>query len=487
MDKSCANHPESMALATCKACEKSICLMCVVDEKEGTFCSSDCHSAFANGQEVPKFVAAAVESVAPAGGGVKKIDSIFDDEPSAPASSGDELHAPPSDDPMPIVAEGTKWRPIGQPCQNHTDTPAVANCDRCSKPVCALCLLEASQGTFCSADCMGAVAQQPAAQHAPAERAALQGRPVVQYKISNKSGRRGSNTGVIVAATVILIAAAAAGIYYGWNSFSFQPTDPVKDPVVENPVTPTNPTNPEVVKNPTVTPDVVKPPVENTNPNPAVGVKDPPPVYYAPRIKKPIKPVANLTRAINPWSELEPGTWYRIRSVRGGQVSYTDIGLKEKGKDFYVLNRQTAANGQAAPASDERTAVPTLYIRGEESFTYENQNFLCEIRSPGLEETAAKFWTLLSGKNQGTVIKSVTPEGSFTAARVWEHAIKVKGETLECLVVEGPQKTGASSAYVKRWYCGMNPLILVRMESDAESFALIDQGSDWSKRPAFPK
>ena len=62
MDKSCANHPESMALATCKACEKSVCLMCVVDEKEGTFCSADCHTAFANGQEVPKFVGAATES-----------------------------------------------------------------------------------------------------------------------------------------------------------------------------------------------------------------------------------------------------------------------------------------------------------------------------------------------------------------------------------------------------------------------------------------
>jgi hypothetical protein len=486
MDKSCANHPESMALATCKACDKSICLMCVVDEKEGTFCSSDCHTAFANGQEVPKFVPAAVESVAPSGSGVKKIDSIFDDEPSAPPVSSDELHAPPSDDPMPIVAEGTKWRPIGQQCQNHSDTPAVANCDRCSKPVCALCLLEASQGTFCSADCMGAVAQQPAAQPAPAERAALQGRPVVQYKISKKSGR-GSNTGVAVAATMILIAAAAAGIYYGWNSFSIQTSDPVKDPIKdiisENPVTPT--TTEGVKSNPDpVTPDPVKPPVKDPTP---VGTKESAPVYYAPRIKKQPKAVANLTRAVNPWSELEPGTWYRIRSVKGGQVTYTDVGLKEKGKDFYVLNKQTATNGQAAAASDERTAVPTLYIRGEESFNYENQDFPCEIRSPGLEEAAARFWTLLSGKNQGTVIKSVTPEGSFTAARVWEHAIKVKGETLECLVVEGTQKTGAASAYIKRRYCGMNPLGVVRMESDAESFALVDQGSDWSKRPAFPK
>src|ERR1043165_3894044 len=139
MDKSCANHPESMALATCKACDKSICLMCVVDEKEGTFCSSDCHSAFASGQEVPKFVAAAAPAAAAAPSGAQKIESIFDDEPAAPAAVEESAPPPPSEDPMPIVAEGTKWRPIGAQCQNHTDTPAVANCDRCSKPVCALC------------------------------------------------------------------------------------------------------------------------------------------------------------------------------------------------------------------------------------------------------------------------------------------------------------------------------------------------------------
>ena len=61
MDKSCANHPESMALATCKACDKSICLMCVVDEKEGTFCSTECHGAFVEGREVPKYVESAAE------------------------------------------------------------------------------------------------------------------------------------------------------------------------------------------------------------------------------------------------------------------------------------------------------------------------------------------------------------------------------------------------------------------------------------------
>src|SRR4029077_3295231 len=82
MDKSCANHPESMALATCKACDKSICLMCVVDEKEGTFCSSECHAAFVEGREVPKYVdSAPAAEPASVASGSQKIESIFDDGP----------------------------------------------------------------------------------------------------------------------------------------------------------------------------------------------------------------------------------------------------------------------------------------------------------------------------------------------------------------------------------------------------------------------
>src|SRR5206468_9214266 len=138
---------------------------------------------------------------------------------------------------------------------------------------------------------------------------------------------------------------------------------------------------------------------------------------------------------------------------------------------------------QDSPASEARIAVPSVYLRGEESFTYESQDFLCEIRTPTLEESAPKSWALLMGKNQGAVIKSVSPEGSFTAARVWEHTIKVKSTPLDCLVVEG-QLAGKG---VKTWYCGSVPLHVVRRESEAESFALIDLGGDWSKRPAFPK
>lgn len=494
MDKSCANHPESMALATCKACEKSVCLMCVVDEKEGTFCSAECHSAFVNGKEVPKFVGAGAKSSS-SGGGVQKLDSIFDDESAAPAPSSEGLPVPPSEEPMPIVSEGTKWRPIGAQCENHTDTPAVANCDRCGRPVCALCLLEASQGTFCSAECMGASAKQPATAPAPAERAALQGKPVFKFKAPPKS-----NKGPIAAAVIVLLIAAVAGGYYAWNGFSS--TSPGQ--ITRNPeLPPENPPTPEVPKPDTIKPDVVKPDVVKPDtakpdvvkpdtvkpPQPDIAKPPTPPETYEvrPKIKPPPKPVVLPVRVLNPWDDKEPGVWYRMRTVRGGEVTQTDTGLKEKGKNTYVLVSQTYANGQAGPVTEDRIQAPTVFLHGEESFTFDGQQYLCEIRSPGPEGTSPKTWALLSGANMGAVVKLVSPEVTITPTRVWPHTLRVKGRALDCVVVETQVHGGASTRSVKSWYCGSIPLGLIRRESGSESTALVDLGFDWGKRPPFEK
>jgi hypothetical protein len=460
--------------------------MCVVDEKEGTFCSSDCHTAFANGQEVPKFVGAAAESSS-GGSGAQKIESIFDDAPSSPSPSAmEEVQGPPSDEPMPIVAEGTKWRPIGSQCQNHGDTPAVANCDRCSKPVCALCLLESSQGTFCGSDCMNAVASQPAAHRVAAvERAVAQGKaakaaaatenkPVFKFKQPSRSNK----TAVFVAVAVVLLATVAGG-YYAWNSFGSL-TLPPEDPVVVTPTT-TTPITTTTTTPVTTTTTTVEPPVTTTT----VSTQTTTPVFI-PRVKRPATR-AVPSRQLNPWNEHDAGVWYRLRTTRGSQVSYKDVGLKEKGKDFNILVTQTAANGQAAAAAEAKISFPTVYLRGEESFTFEGQSFLCEIQTPTLEEGPIKSWSLLSGKNPGAVLKSESPEGIFTATRVWEHTLRVKGNALECLVIEGQIQSGNSSRPVKNWFCGAIPLGLIQQQKDGELTELVDLGEDWSKRPAFPK
>src|SRR5437762_2727709 len=116
MEKTCANHSESLALATCKACEKSICLMCVCDEKEGTFCSTRCTQAF---REVGGWVNPGTTPV-PATAAPASQGSIFAPEPASSAPAAAEVAEPPPSTEQaefePLVTPGTKWRMIGSVC-----------------------------------------------------------------------------------------------------------------------------------------------------------------------------------------------------------------------------------------------------------------------------------------------------------------------------------------------------------------------------------
>ena len=489
MDKSCANHPESMALATCKACEKSICLMCVVDEKEGTFCSSECHSAFVEGREVPKYEESA-QPASVATSGAQKIESIFDDGPSPAPASSEGLNLPPSEDAMPIVAEGTKWRSIGTQCDNHSDTPAVANCDRCGKPICALCLLEAAQGTFCSSDCLNSVAAQapaPAARGskgpaqpvlAPAERAALQGKPVFKFKEPPKSNKTGLMVVVVIFAIIIPV-----GGYYCWKVFSPEASAEQNNsavlnnppPVDPRPVDP-KPVDPKPVDPPPVP---VTPPVVNRDPEPVAKTPGPDPapstgIYLKPRVV----PKAIPTRILNPWADERPGTWYRLRTTAGGKTTYTDIGLKEKSGSSYTLAVQKSGG---SPAAEEKTDAPTVYLRGEQTLTIDGQSYLCEAQSASEDAAAPKTLMLVSSKYPGAVFKSEGPGGTFSANKAWEYTTTVKGRSFDCLVVEGL----LDNKPVKTYYAAV-PIQVIRREKAGESTVLVDFGEDWAKRPAFP-
>jgi hypothetical protein len=40
-------------------------------------------------------------------------------------------------------------------CFTHTDTPAVTRCSQCSKPLCAMCVIEVDGRKYCGDDCVG--------------------------------------------------------------------------------------------------------------------------------------------------------------------------------------------------------------------------------------------------------------------------------------------------------------------------------------------
>jgi hypothetical protein len=204
-------------------------------------------------------------------------------------------------------------------------------------------------------------------------------------------------------------------------------------------------------------------------------------------VKLPPRPVAIPTRSLNPWSDTDAGSWFRFRTTKGSKASYTDIGLKEKGKDFNILLTQTSADGRASAVSESKKSADVVYLRGEETFTLDGQELLCEIQSPGTDENSDRNWALLSGRYRGAVLKAVNAQGTLTSNRIWDHSIYVRGTAVDCLVVEGQIQSGTSSRPVKSMYAGSIPTGLIYQEKDGETTVLVDMGSEWDKRPAFPK
>ncbi len=84
-------------------------------------------------------------------------------------------------------------------CPNHPDTPAVARCSACGKPVCAKCLVTRNGVPYCSDRC-AALAESRRADVGM----------VLESKKRTDSARRIRAVVVLI----VLVAAAAAGYYF---------------------------------------------------------------------------------------------------------------------------------------------------------------------------------------------------------------------------------------------------------------------------------
>jgi hypothetical protein len=480
MEKTCANHPESLALATCKACEKSICLMCVCDEKEGTFCSPKCISVF---REVSDWVdpgttpVPATAAPAPAS---QSTGSIFDPDPAPSAPAAAEMTPPPSAEPAefePLVTPGTKWRMIGSVCALHQDTQAVATCEGCERTLCALCVVEAENGTFC-AECaskkappaplpMTAAARTVSAPRAPA--------PAPPPSRTSRS-RSGSGSGLKIVAAIVIIAAIGGGTFYFLNSSDHPVVRP--DPNVNpnsDPKNTTAKTDPSKTDPAKIDPAKVVP--AKTDPDKTDPAKSDPskvsPIRKPPA-KKPDPPPKPKPPGVilNPWALTNPGAWYRVQISSAGKESYSDLVLRAKDADSYTLE---TSGGEA------KTVIAPFWVKGEESLTIDGRKWLCEVRE--WENPPVKRWVLIESKNAGAVLKEESAQSQVTTTRLWEHTTKIGRRSFDCLVIEGT----ANGQPVKRWYSALFPTGEVRIEAGDSISMFVDLGDDATKRPPIPK
>jgi len=471
MEKTCSNHPESLALATCKACEKSICLMCVCDEKEGTFCSTKCIQVF---REVSDWVepgSAPVAAAATSAPAAQPEGSVFDPDPPAPSQGTEQAEFEP------LVTPGTKWRMIGSVCAAHTDTPAVATCEACDTTVCALCVVEADNGTYCAACAAKKAPPAPAPVAAAPSRQRTASAAAPQKAPATRRSSSDSGSGLKWAIAVVLAVLLGGGGWVLMNSTGGpEPTpdpNPKKDPVIAKTdpvkVDPTKKVDPPKVDPKKVDPPKVDPPkVDPPKVDPTKKVE---PKVGPKKVEPPPKPKPPGVVA-NPWTPIAPGAWYRMRIEKAGKASYADLVLKARDAGSYTLS---------TPNGDVTTSIPPYWVKGEETLTIDGQRWICEVRE--WESPPLRRWVLVEGKNAGAVLKEESPKHKQTTTRLWEHTLRLGRRALDCLVIEGD----LNGAPVKTWYCALIPVGPVKWEMGDTTTTLVEMGDDAKTRPAPPK
>src|SRR5207237_8532740 len=68
----------------------------------------------------------------------------------------------------------------------------------------------------------------------------------------------------------------------------------------------------------------------------------------------------------DPWSALKVGAWFRVRTLVGKDETFTDSGLREKGKGYIMLGVQQQSGGRTEWERWERTGQRSTQLIGSE-------------------------------------------------------------------------------------------------------------------------
>lgn len=503
MEKVCVNHPESPAVGSCKACEKPVCLMCIVEVAGVSFCSEACGSAY---QEVKDWLErpAADEEWNPLAEAKAKAEAPPPEAAPVPAAA-----APPPEANQPPGRKG----PSGTEMRTALSTAFGEN-----------------------------VAKSPD--------------PIPQVAPAQEPGPATSHTSLYIAlaATVLII----VGVIALFNTSSepkggppvvhtgdtaqhpnpplppkpeppkpepVKPAPPKPEPVKPPPPLKPEPPKPEPVKPPPppkpepVKPEPPKPPPVRPEPPKPEPVKPPPPpkpeppkpepvkpeppkpepvkpppppkpepvkpeppkpepVIAKPEPVKPPPPAPHLAFVRDPWGKDKAGAWYRIKTTTGGKESYRDIGLRESGAGYRVLVSQSNAGGKTDPEQFTWTEPEDVSPVGTMAPDVQGAKLSVDmVRVKGVRDS---LYVLKDAPHAGVAFSS-----RAVLSRIDTQTVKVKAREFPCSVLEvvySDDKRGE-----KIWFSPQFPLGAVRNESAAMKSELIDYGDDWAKRPPFPE
>ena len=510
MDKVCINHPESPSVGACKACEKPVCLMCIVEIQGVSFCSDACGTAY---QEVKDWLERPAAD--------EEWNPLAEAAPKAPAANAPpppaELPAPTEPRPAKTAARtpsGTEMRAAlssafgdadaGKPADPSEEPPAPPSGPVFLAPNRTM-LYVAIAATLLVVLGIGFLMYSP---HEDPAQVARTGTPTAEPPPlppakPEPPKKDPPKPGPVKPAPLPEPPKPVIAKVEPPKPEPVKPPPPQPEPVkpeapkpviakVEppkpEPVKPLPP-KPEPVKPPAPKPEPLKPeppkpvppkvdppkpePVKPQPPKPEIAKVEPP----KPEPVKPPPPAPHLAFLRDPWGKVKEGTWYRIRTTANGEDSYRDLGLRESGSGYRVLVSQTSARGKTEQEQFTWTEPEDLSVMGSVNGEAQGTRYAADVVRT--KASRPSQYVLKDGPHAGAVFPA-----DAVLTRLALETLTVKDRKIACTVMETELKEPKRG--VTTWFSPLIPLGTVKAESPGLTSSIVDFGDDWSRRPPFP-
>jgi hypothetical protein len=421
----CVNHPNTPATAACQKCGSGACMLCTIQNAEGTFCSQECTEKGTQIRHRSTVVTRAMASL--------------------------------------VGSLGKKPR-----CAAHPGVDATVVCDSCKRQACDDCKVKAPWGVFCGLECFAWFREHQSRQALGARRV-----------------RRGGRRWVVAAAALAVV---GGGAFAGWKLGMAPRPGPVKDSgsgsVAEASPKAGAVEAPPAVEPPGKDPVRPEPPRESSSAVPKLDPPEPvPPVSESPRLSALPRPAVHLDLARDPWRGESAGAWYRVRERTAEEERFRDVGLdaRENGQQILVQQLMTAAGKDFEVryplAVDELRVVGGVRLAlegGEYEFDLVESKF-------GL----GRMWVVKTGRFAGATLAEDWKGRKVAPKRFGTETLVVRGRKFPCLVVTS--ELGGVADGHKAWIAPHYPLGPVKLEVEGLRMELVDWGLEWGRRPEFPE
>lgn len=519
MQKVCVNHPESPAVGSCKACEKPVCLMCIVELQGVSFCSEACGSAY---QEVkdwlerpaadeewnpladskPKTEAApAAEPAAaapftdsgskgPSGTEMRDaLSSAFEDSDSGksdvPVMGSSALTPPPGPNraPLYIAIAATLALVVGAIFllnAPHEEPPAPPPIAKVDPPKVEPAKVDPPKPEPVKVEPPKPVPKpEPAKVDPPKPEPVKVEPPKPAPKPEPVKVEPPKPEPAKVEPPKPAPKPEPAKVDPPKPEIAkVDPPKPAPKPEPAK-VEPPKP-EPAKVEPPKPEPAKVEPPKPAPKPEPAkVEPPKPEPAKVTPPAPKPEPPPGpHLAFVRDPWGTVKAGTWYRIKTTANGQDSYRDVGLRETGAGYRVLVSQTSAGGKTEPEQFTWTEPEEVSVFGSVNGDAQGAKYAADVVRT--KPSRPSLYVFKDGPHAGASFSSET-----VLTKLEQQTLKIKDRDFPCSVIETEAKD--PTRLVKTWFSTQVPLGVVKSESAGTTSAIVDFGDDWAKRPPFPE